>query len=428
MSLRLANPSWRWLILALAVALAVCISLGAIHNYQADHAAASGSVAGFERAAQIEPGSSLYWYGLGSHLRSDEDSPDPKGAIPALLRSVADDPRYANAWMELGDAYEASGDLATASHAYAQAAEAYPDSSDMHWRYGSFLLRQGQTQNAYQHIRRALEITPTLTPLVISRVWRATQDTKALLTQVLPNPEFDFEALDWFCGDGDVDAAMETWNAIVSAGKPLDIRDSFKIVDLLLEAQRSDDARLVWRQAVDLSGHPSEISQDPSLIFNGGFEYDSLGGGLDWIIQPRDGITYEYDTAQFHAGKRSLRISFDGSENFDFNQVYERVPVKPQTVYHFSGFLRTAGITTESGIRFAITFPQSALPPLILDSVTGDKDWTAQTADFVTGPNVHSLSILVARLPSRKFDNKLLGTVWVDDVSLVAGPPKREAQ
>lgn len=426
MSFRLANPASRWLVLASAIVIAACVTLGSIHNYQADHAAADGTIAGFTKAANIEPGNAYYWHMVGYHLRTDPDNPNPQEAIGDLQRSLAEDPRDAETWMDLADAYEEMGNATSARHAYEEAAAAYPDSSDVDWRYGSFLLRQGQSDDAYRRIREALAVTPTLTPLVISRVWRATQDTHALLTRVLPNPEYDFEALDWFCEDGDVDASLETWNAYVASGKGMDIRDSFKLTDLLLESQRGEEARVAWRQAVDLSGHATEIEKGASLVFNGGFEFDSLGGGLDWFLQPRDGVGYEYDDSQFHSGKRSLHISFDGSENFDFKQAAERVPVKPQTAYHFSGFLRTEGISTESGMRFAIMFPQSRVQPILLESLTGDNKWTEQTADFVTGSDVHSVNILIARLPSRRFDNKLRGAVWIDDVKLIPASTARE--
>jgi hypothetical protein len=176
---------------------------------------------------------------------------------------------------------------------------------------------------------------------------------------------------------------------------------------------------MVWHQALNLSGHGVEVGSGPSLIFNGGFEFDAVNGGLDWHLDPRDGVDYGYDTAEHHEGSRSLRVTFDGSENFDFRHVFQQVPVKLSTRYHFSAFLRTADITTESGMRFVITFPENFLPPLVLNSINGDKDWTEETADFTTGPQVHSVTIMLARLPSRKFDNKLRGSVWVDSVSLI---------
>jgi hypothetical protein len=41
-------------------------------------------------------------------------------------------------------------------------------------------------------------------------------------------------------------------------------------------------------------------------------------------------------------------------------------------------------------------------------------------SDFVTSPETRVVRITLRRVPSWKFDNKLGGTVWVDDVSLTA--------
>jgi hypothetical protein len=92
------------------------------------------------------------------------------------------------------------------------------------------------------------------------------------------------------------------------------------------------------------------------------------------------------------------------------------VPLHPLTRYHFAAYIRTAGITTDSGVRFAIL---GTTPPVILDSNVGDKDWTLEQTDFTTSAGVSSVTIVLVRLPSHRFDNKLMGTVWVDDVTLV---------
>ena len=48
--------------------------------------------------------------------------------------------------------------------------------------------------------------------------------------------------------------------------------------------------------------------------------------------------------------------------------------------------------------------------------------------DFTTGPNTHIVQISLNRNPSEKFDNKLAGTIWLDDVSLTPlGPRNHEA-
>jgi hypothetical protein len=83
--------------------------------------------------------------------------------------------------------------------------------------------------------------------------------------------------------------------------------------------------------------------------------------------------------------------------------------------------MRTEQITTESGLRFSITDPNhpNALN-ILTDPFTGSRPWTAVEADLSTGPETHFLLIRLVRDPSRLFDNKLSGTAWIADVSLVA--------
>ena len=151
--------------------------------------------------------------------------------------------------------------------------------------------------------------------------------------------------------------------------------------------------------------------------FNGGFEHDLLNGAFDWREDPVPGTAFSADRDVVHAGSRALRITFDGSANPDFRNLWEFVPVEPRTGYHFSAYLHVEGISTDSGIRFAV-FDNAALQVLTPEFV-GSHPWSLVEADVVTGPQSHLLMIALRRLPSWKFDNKLRGTVWVDDVSLV---------
>jgi hypothetical protein len=49
---------------------------------------------------------------------------------------------------------------------------------------------------------------------------------------------------------------------------------------------------------------------------------------------------------------------------------------------------------------------------------TGTQPWTLEEVDFTTGPETHLIMVRLLRAPSMRFDNKLSGTVWVDDVGI----------
>jgi hypothetical protein len=83
--------------------------------------------------------------------------------------------------------------------------------------------------------------------------------------------------------------------------------------------------------------------------------------------------------------------------------------------------MRTEGITTESGLRFQITDPNhSGALNVQTENFVGSRPWTSVDTDFTTGPATYFLLVRLFRDPSRLFENKLEGTVWIADVSLVA--------
>jgi hypothetical protein len=418
MTMSLPNRRQRWAIFAftLIIFLAVAFSSGRV--WLADSLASSSQPAEWLRAAKIEPDNGDYWYKLGLNHQWDLDTTDANQTINYFQQAVAIDPRSATYWTELADSYEAANQVA-ARGAFQRALESYPTSSEVHWRYGSFLLRQGEIPQGYSEIHHALQIDPKLIPLAVSRVWPATQDASALLSAVLPDTESaQSQALVWFCGQKLIDPALAVWKRMISESRPIPIQTTFPLVDNLIEANRGDEARQVWREALIASGNSAGAETGDSFVFNGGFEYDAADGGLDWHLEQMLGVKYDYDASAPHSGKRALRMNFDGSQNLSFQGVWQIIPVKPNTHYHFEGYLRTSGISTESGIRFLVYLMGGTPSQIILDNVTGDHAWGAESADFTTPPGVQVVRVTLFRPPSQRFDNRLAGTAWVDDVSL----------
>jgi len=172
-----------------------------------------------------------------------------------------------------------------------------------------------------------------------------------------------------------------------------------------------------------------DASSDSSVLFNGGFEHDLVNGGFDWQELPVQGASFAIDTGVAHSGARSLRINFDGSVNQDFSQLVQWVAVEPRRRLRFAAYLRTEGISTDSGVRFLIYDPHHpTVPQTLTRDLTGTHPWSLVDTELTTGPETRLLAIVLRRLPSRKFDNKLQGTVWVDDVSLTLLEPATEAK
>lgn len=381
------------------------------------------------RGANLVPGNAEAWDRLGEALTSNFDTADPVKAISFLQRAVKVDPRSAHDWMDLAQTYEINGNPQQAAAAYEQAQRDYPISAEMSWKYGNFLLRQGQTAQGLREVHQALATDPTLIPLAISRIWDAEPDVHVILRDVLPaGEEARFQALDFFAARHD-QAAFETWQEITALAKTkqISIQNALPFLQELIVTDQSAAAERIWREALAAAGWHEAGPTDGSVIWNGGFEEPIVNGGLDWRLEQIPGAYISIDSAIYHSGQKSLRVDFTGGVNLDFWNAHEYVPVEPLTHYVFQYFIRTQAISTESGMRFEIEDPNDKGAYALTSDLTGTNSWTPIHADITTGRDTHFLDVRLRRLPSRLFDNKLSGIVWVDDVSLRQAPgPDRE--
>ncbi len=124
------------------------------------------------------------------------------------------------------------------------------------------------------------------------------------------------------------------------------------------------------------------------------------------------------DSTVAYTGKRSLRIRFAGTENVNYADTWQKTTVPPGN-YRFTAFIRTEDITTDKGVAFRIFDPENSSR---LDARTeqfiGSTGWR-RVEQTVRVPSATKLvEIQVIREPTMKFDNKVSGTAWIDNVSL----------
>jgi hypothetical protein len=373
-----------------------------------------------ERGLALEPANAIAWDQLGRARETDFANPNPAGAVADFQKAVARVPLSADYWMDLARGYESIGDIARAREAFIRAVAVYPASALVAWSYGNFLLRQGDETDGFTQINHALQADPRLVPLAVSRVWHLSQDADLLVNQVLPaNQDCYFQAIDFMQASAQPVAALVIWQRLLSLGQPIELRRSFPLLELLIQSDHAEDASRVWREALAAAGLPHDEPANHSLIWNGDFARDFLNGGLDWRWSFPFGASIGFDVPPTSGG-RSLRLDFNGGVNLDLAEPLEFVPVEANHRYHFHAEMKTEGITTESGMAFLISDSNRHALNISTENFTGSHSWTSVDTDFRTGPSTHFLSIQLRRLPSRLFENKLSGTVWVGDVQLTA--------
>jgi tetratricopeptide (TPR) repeat protein len=408
-------------ILVFALAAGALLSYQAARLWLANHRIHSTRLEIIERGAALEPGNADAWDLLGRYRQLDFENADPLQELADYQRAVQDDPLSATYWMNLAGAYEANGDFISAQHAFEQARSVYPLSAEVAWNYGNFLLRQDQDVAGYAEIRHAVQSDPKLLSLAISRVWRSSHDVNVLLDVVLPaDVDAYIQALNFFASIRQTDAALSVWRRLVSLGKPIPLPQAFPFLDELILVDRSADAKQVWVEAVTAAALAQDEPLNHSLVWNGGFSRDFDNGGLGWRWSPSLGASIDFDSAPPSYGVRTVRLDFGGGSNLEISEPMQYVPVEPSRTYHFHAYMRTEEITTESGMRFSIVDPNhNNAVNALTENFTGSHPWTAAGMEVTTGPETHFLLVRLLRFGSRLFDNKLSGTVWIADVSLV---------
>lgn len=419
MKIPLADTGLRWLF-CISVLLGVAMfSEMAAKVCLAEHWADSSQPELWLRAARLEPGNAYYWMKLGRYKQWDFQRNDLREAIADYEKAAAVNPWNDESWLSLAEADEAVGDMPRARAAFEQAQADHPISAEAAWRYGNFLLRQGDLPGAFAEFRRALVTSPSLTANAVDECWKTTHSARTIVEEVLPQESDAYiAALNYFVNQNELDSALVVWKRLLANKLSVRLPQAIPLVNGLISTDRAEDADRVWQTALEATNWPRDAGGDSSLVFNGGLEHDLANGGFDWQEAPVAGALFDFDNAIAHSGSRSLRVTFDGSTNIDFQHVLQFVKVAPRR-YRFAAFLRTEALSTDSGIRFEI-FERGhrATGDLLTTSLEGTHPWTQVEAEITVVPDSELLAIVLRRLPSSKLDNKLRGTVWVDDVSL----------
>ncbi len=392
----------------------------AVRLWIADRRIHSDSVDIIQKGADLEPGNADAWDTLGRYQQLDFNNSDPAKALASYQHAVTDEPHSAVFRMNLAAAYEANGDIPHAREQFQIAREVYPLSADVAWNYGNFLLRQDQPDEGYAQIATAVRNDPSLLTLAVSRTWRSSHDVHILLDQVLPrHAEAYFQALDFFASIHQTAPALEVWQRLISLGQIISISRSFPLLDELIAQDQSADAHRVWLEALAAAGLPHDEPVNHSVIWNGLFMTEFENGGLDWRYSPPIGVSFGFDVAPVGHDGRSVRLDFGGGRNTEILAPMQIVPVEPSRSYRFRASIQTEGISTESGLRFSIRDPNHPeTPDFETENLIGSHPWSIVTVVVNTSPQTHFLAVRLYRAPSRLFENKLSGSVWIADVSL----------
>ena len=422
MILRISSNAERKVLVAASFAVALILSYFSIRNAIAVHYAGLETAQATERAARLEPTDPRNWYLLGRYWQFNLEEPDAARAIRYYLSALSLNPASWETWLDLAAAYESEANLVAARDAFLRAKKAYPLSPEVSWRYGNFLLRQGELETAFTEMRRAVEVDPGRAAEAFSRSLRAGSSIETALDRVLPpNSEAYIDVIWDQTTDGHTGNALKVWDRLVAIHPRVPLGDVSSLVLALRNSKQITDARRVWDQAVVAAGMAELQGPPGSVLWDGGFESGISGVGYSWLFpEGLRNVQISIDAQEKHSGTHSLRLIFDGKSIVTSTDVCHYVPVSPLTSYRFSAWLRTRAITTDQGIRFQLrSLGTQDSSVAVTPELHGTEPWTRIEIPWSSGKDVQEVQVCLVRFLSDQLENKIKGTTWVDDVALV---------
>jgi hypothetical protein len=422
MQIAIKTKPARWLLVSVEVAMLLALIGWVGKAYVADVLASRPTADNLERAVKLDPSNADYHMRLGGFYEYSPLDLQLGKAEEHFRRATHLDPYDPQTWLQLAVAMEFQGRIGEAGDCLRRVDLLAPSLPAYQWPVANFYLLQGNIDEAFRHFRVVVAGTAQYDSNVFGLAWKATDDAGKILQELIPERvTTEFSYLNFLVSQHRLDEAQAVWKRIVAGREEFSPDISSAYIDSLIGARRAQEAYQVWtdlqkKGLIRYSSMPSE----KNLISNGDFEDELLNFGFAWRIVPAEGVFAGLDTSTYHSPSHAFLIQFPGKQNLLYEHVYQYVKVSPGQSYRLRAFMKTEGITTDSGPRLEVydAYNAAALDKST-DDLSGSTDgWTPMLLDFAAGPKTELIVVRLIRFPSKKFDNLISGKVWLDDVQL----------
>jgi tetratricopeptide (TPR) repeat protein len=448
MKIPFQTPGRRWLLAAFAAALTMAYVGLAASQFAASWLGSRVKLTSLEWAARVDPGNADYRDHLGRYY--DLVARDPAAAVGQYKTAVQLNPHSARYWFDLAGAYQVLGDTVNQTAALERAIQADSMTPDVAWEAANLYLVQGENEKAMREFRVVLANDSSLADIAIQFCWRIEPDVDALLRDVVPPHneayiafltllqndsnrllrEVASSSADTGAAslaqvqdkltqiDQETAGAAKVWNALLQTNQPFERRYADAYFQYLIKHKEVDQAVLVWQQAANRFGLSSYLPSPGNLIVNGRFSLDPSNAGFDWQYGRQAGVNWTLDPTDFHAGRRSLLITFDGPGISDAG-VYQFIAVQPSTTYDFSAYFKNGEMEGAGGPHFTIQDMYTQAIYYDSDELKDAGFWKSVDGEFTTSPDCKLVVLHIRRLPA---GSPIRGKLWIDDFHLARKP------
>lgn len=385
----------------------------------------SNSVTQMKKAVSLDPANPGLHFRLGTAEIYDLGNPDTADGMGQLRRATELSPHETRYWTALASACEFEGDRGCADGAIAKTLSLSPMTPGVHWEAANYYLWANEQSQALSQFQRLLELDPHYAEAAFRVTLEATGSPEVVYNRVLPpdaSPKLKLAYINFLATHGHRHSAFHVWKEVVVSRPQFKFPTVNPYLDHLIGSRQYQTAATVWRDLEQRGVLGQTAEHDPNnLVFNGGFERVPLDAGFDWRYRQEPYVSVDFRARQAYAGKYCLRLNFSDVENHQDEPVYQLVPVVANQEYQLTAYIRSANIDSHSCPRLRVVDPACPTCVSVTSSpVKGTTPWHKVVLNFQTGPQTHLVRLSVWRPRSLDYPTAILGTLWLDQVSIRA--------
>lgn len=374
------------------------------------------SIALADQALNIFPGSADFYKKRGNIFLALEF---PEQAVSDFEHSVQLTPNDYWAWLQLGDAREQINDNEKAIEAYQKSIALNPFYGLPRWYLGQAFFKTGQTEAGWKELRAAYQNDVEFLPAAINFAWGWTRGKPELIEKhlELKTPTSKLILGGFLLEQG---ATAEASSYICNTNELTDNERKIFVSRLFEQGK----FRLAYSAESGKCFNPSELSDFSTEIRNGGFEsaLATNNGSFEWQFSTNEkNVQLARDSGQHPEGAFSLKVDFSGNADPGLNILKQLVLVEPATTYKLSYQTQTKDLLTDCQPQFNIIESPSKEVLLVTSegfSERPDLTWRTYQSTFETKNDTEAIWIVLKRENSRYNQCPILGSIWLEDISL----------
>lgn len=188
-----------------------------------------------------------------------------------------------------------------------------------------------------------------------------------------------------------------------------DAAGQVRFIEFLLDSKRWTDAADTWRRSELFSG---------GIVDNGGFESPVSGTAFGWRQARADGAEVRREPRR-ETGGHAMRFRFLGTVNLRYDHFFQYVAVESGQTYELRFAAKSERLSTDRGSFVEVRGMECPGFRAVSAEITGSRGWSGEIVSFEVPEGCHVARVAVRREGSLKFDNKIAGDFWIDDVEIV---------